>query len=305
MGDRTQNDLYADPLLTALSIGFTQDTFIGKRVIPDVPVLKEEGKYNVFGREFLKRNNTRRADKSEANRVSWSLTEATYTCEAEALGDLVSDRERKNADPASDPEEATVHTLTQGLMLEKEFQAKEALFTAANYGANTVSPGTKWDNSAGDPLEEIETRRRQVMGSSGARVNKLVLGRDVFAALKFAPQVLDAMSDMAHKVLTEEVLAQLTGIPEVIVGEAVYDTAPEGATESISPIWGSHAALIVVPERPGLRVPSVAYRFVSEDLAVYRARAGMNRSDYLEVQEIYTTKFTSVHCGFLFTDVLT
>ncbi len=106
------------------------------------------------------------------------------------------------------------------------------------------------------------------MQNTGIRPNTLVLGSEfVFDALVDHPDIVDrikysgGVGNTTPAMVNEQTLAQLFKVDRVIVGNAVENTALEGATNSHSFIGGKTALLTYAAPNPGIMVPSAGYCF--------------------------------------------
>jgi hypothetical protein len=63
------------------------------------------------------------------------------------------------------------------------------------------------------------------------------------------------------KAITPALLAAAFDVEEMVVSEAVYNTAAEGQTAAMQFIVGKTALLCFRPKAPGLRIPSAGYIF--------------------------------------------
>jgi hypothetical protein len=94
---------------------------------------------------------------------------------------------------------------------------------------------------------DVRTAKRAIAEKTGYEPNKLVLGRPVFDALLDNPSIIDRIKygqtpgDAA--MARQDMLARLFGVDEVVVMNAVENTAKEGQSNSHSFIGGKVAML--------------------------------------------------------------
>ena len=67
---RLSNLRVVDPVLTNLSVGYSNADLVGDVLFPFVPVDKEGGKIPKFGKEAFKIYNTERALRARSNRIN-------------------------------------------------------------------------------------------------------------------------------------------------------------------------------------------------------------------------------------------
>ena len=106
--------------------------------------------------------------------------------------------------------------------------------------------------------------------------------------------------------MTIEQITSALKLPEIVVGEAVDNTAQEGATFSGEFMWGKNALLIQVPERPGRRVPAAGYTFVWDMIGngltttIENIREENRDRMLMKGKHAFDQKLTSSDLGFIF-----
>lgn len=105
-----------------------------------------------------------------------------------------------------------------------------------------------------------------------------------------------------------QTLAALFELEEVLVMDAIENTAREGAAGAYSFIGGKHALLVYAPPSPSLMVPSAGYTFSWSGLLgagqmgsrIKRFRMEHLASDRIEVETAFDQKLVSADLGFFF-----
>lgn len=267
--------------LTNISIGYKNAEYIADSVLPIVPVNKDKDSYYVFGREAFRLENDRRAAKAPSNRInSWTSTTATYTCETHSLHDIVDRRERANADAPLRPDVTTTERIQDKLLLRKEYDVAATLFNATTFSGYTaaLTGNDRWDDYVNsDPLAKVDDIKVLVQKQIGRKPNTMIIGKEVFDKVKRHPDLLDLFKHTQRGILTKELLAEAFGIEKIIVGEAVYNSAAEGATEVMTYLWGKFVLLCYVTPRPALDEPSVGYM---PHWKIYGGKIGMTKKWY-------------------------
>lgn len=98
------------------------------------------------------------------------------------------------------------------------------------------------------------------------RPNKMCLGANVFASLKTNGAILDRIKYQGNEAnpshVTENVLAQIFGLEEVVVSEAVVNVSDLGQESDFQFVCNENDALLVyAPSAPSLEEPSAGYTF--------------------------------------------
>jgi hypothetical protein len=118
-------------------------------------------------------------------------------------------------------------------------------------------------------------------------------------------------------------LAQVLELEEVLVGDAMYDTAAEGQAASMSWVWGTYALLFYRPQSAGRKTLAMGYTFAWRNalasVAGQSASQGVNGvgaqfvrryfddhiiADWVEVHKYYDPKVTASDAALLFTNTL-
>ena len=123
-----------------------------------------------------------------------------------------------------------------------------------------------WDLSTSSPITDIRHAKTQARLNAGGFVPNIgVFSRPVFDKLVDHPDFIDrtkyGQTAPNPAMATRRIIAEILELEEVLVMDAVYNTAAEGATESNSYIGGLSAGLFYRPKNAGLMVPSAGYTF--------------------------------------------
>lgn len=313
MPNPTLSDLHVDAPLTNLSILFSNETTntVHEKVFPVVPVTKRSDKFFTYDvNSFFRSEAKARAPGAEIAIGGWDISTDTYFCERDGLGHDISDPERANADPAvSNLDADTTRYLTEQMSLKAETDWVSTFFTTGVWiGASSTSdmtggaaPATTdanflfWDDVASTPIEDIRGEMTAIAKRTGRKPNKLVLGMEVWTALADHPDILDRIKYTEKGVVTEDLLASLLGLQQVLVGSMVSSSNVEGSTGgTMSFVAGKNALLAHVASSPGLRTPSAGYTFSWTGMPgapqggagarIKRYRLERNESDRIEAE---------------------
>lgn len=268
MAQPTRTQVHVDKPLTNISVAYTQDAnaFIADKVFPIVQVAKQSDKYFVFdSTTFMRDDAKKRGNSEESVGSGYGLSTDSYFCDKYALHKDISDDIRINTDSPLDADRNAVQFITHQLLLRRERQWASDYFAVSVWGTTVVGASTlQWDNYASsDPIKAVDAAKRQIVAATGRMPNKMVLGMDVFLALKEHPDVVDRIKYTSDRTVTEGVLARLLGLESLYVPYAVLDTGSEGKTaSSVDFAISSKSALLVhAPSSGGLEIPSAGYIF--------------------------------------------
>jgi len=123
---------------------------------------------------------------------------------------------------------------------------------------------------------------------------------------------LDRGQTVGPAIVMREALAALFELEEVLVMDSVYNSAVEGASDSISFIGGKAALLLYVPKAPGLMTPSAGYTFSWSGLLgggalgmnMRRIRDEKVQADELIAQMAFDHKLVSADLGLYFASAI-
>lgn len=320
----TVRDVHVDQALTNLAIAYLQDpgNFFSGRIFPTVPVNNKSNQYHVWKRGDMNRDKaqiTAPGDEYPIGRKR--LSQDNYNCDVYKYSEMIADEEMANADSALSLEETTMQSVmnTHRIRMDRKF-VEEYVTTGLWLGSTTgtdIVPGTKWDNSAGTPVQDIKSEVRSIQKRGVSRRNmKLLCGPNVFDTLTDSPQFLERYENVREAILTEQLIASVLGIGEVVVGESVYCSQAENNedddTNTVDDfIFPDDVALLVyAAPNPGINVPSAGYTFAWNDLGgagVEVERLDRRDRDALQIKgrSAWDNKLVANQLGVFFNDVLT
>lgn len=299
MANPTTGQVHIDRAMTNVSIAYRNDNYIADRIFPIVPVKNLSDKYFSFDKGDWFRNEAgMRAPGTVGPIVEYSLTSATYSCQPIAAGQWVADEVVANSDSPLQPRRNATEFVTDKVQLYAEVSV--AADVNGTGWSSSATPSPTWDDDASDPMTEVEVGREAIVGLIGREPNTMVMGRSVYTDLLHHPDLLDRIKYTSTGVMTKELLAKLFGVPKVLVGNAIYNTAEEGATESYSFVWGKHAWLGYVAPGPSLMTPSAGYTFTWKNRVIERVRDPIRKADLVRVEWHYDCKVTAADAGYRF-----
>lgn len=259
----TRNDVHIDQGLSNLSIAYMQseDRFIAGQIFPVVPVDKISDKYFTFEKgDWFRDQAKRRGPGTPSEGGTYRISNDSFNCDVYAFHNDIPHQIEANADAALDLERNSTKLVTQRLLLRREIQFVSQFFTTGVWDTD-VTPGNLWDTASSDPEADVDTGRRVILENTGYEPNTLVVGFEVFLALKKHADIRDVYKYTQAGILTTDLLASFFGLKRLLVAKAIKNTANEGATDAFDFVFGKHALLCYVPDAPGLEVPSPGYTF--------------------------------------------
>lgn len=180
-------------------------------------------------------------------------------------------------------------------------------------GAPSSGQTKQWnDYTSSDPISDIETGKAEILSNTGMEANTLVLGYDVFKALKNHPDLVDRIKYTSSQTITTDMLAAMFDIPRVMVAKAVKATNAEGAAEAYGFAHGKKALLCHVAPQPGLLTPSAGYTFawtgvsggLGATIGTSQFRMESIKSDRVEAEMAFDNKVISADLGYFWNTIV-
>lgn len=277
----TPNSVFIDPLLSDVAVAYMQsaDRFISSKVFPSVPVQYPHGKYDIYDRDSWYRIAAKpRGPAEESAGSGYTLRQGTYNVPVEAVHKDLDAQTVASAMPPEDPRRNSTRWVTLQLLLRKEQKWAQAFFKSGVWstdvtGVTGSSPGasqvTRWnDHTNSQPIEDVDNYMTVIEQSTGYTPNTLVLGKQVFIDLKNHPEILDRIKYTQTGVLTEQIIAEVFGVEQVLVARAIYEPQAETTSPSTVPmtdyqflVSSTSALLCYAAPAPSIEEPSGGYHF--------------------------------------------
>jgi len=269
MPQPTRSEVHVNRPLTNISIAYIQraQDFIADKVFPICPVMKQSDRYFVYDKDYWFRTAAqKRAVASESAGNGFVVNNTpSYYADVWAVHQDVDDQTRANADQPLDMDRDATLFVTQQLLLRREIQfASSFLQTGIWTGLSTgdFTPTVTWDNSASNPMQDIDTLKQQIKSQTGFLPNTLVVSADVFFALRNNPAVLDRIKYTQRGIVSEDLLATLFGVEKFLVSSAVLNTSQEGlSSQSYGYLNSNNLLLVYANPAPSILQPSGGYIF--------------------------------------------
>ena len=212
----TTSDVHVDQALSNVSIAYAQEQnrFIASQVFPSVNVSHLSNKYHIFSKDaYLRSEAGLRAPGSQSRTANFQLSTGTYSCEEYGVAMNVDDLVAANADAGLDILTSTTRYVTEQLLLKRDQVFAAAAFTTGVWTGSTsgsdITPSTLWSASGATPIKDIQTQQDAVESKTGRKPNVLVLGSDVYTALRDSDDILDRVKYSERGILTTDLMASI------------------------------------------------------------------------------------------------
>lgn len=311
MPQPTTRDVHIDAALSNISIAYKNERYLADQVFPPVEVPKQSDYFFTWTRDFWFRNHVQRREAGgvfqEAGLV---LSQTQFNCLQKALAFPLADEVIDNQDAAIDLEKAGAEFLADQFALDREIALKGKIMDASAWGSNTTLSGTnQWsDYENSNPLGNVDTGVETVKKATGHNPNVALMNAEVYHRLRRHPDLLDLYKYTTTALLNEAQIAAAINVKKILVGDAIQNTANEGAAYTGAYIWDKNCILMYVAERPGLMVPSAGYTFVWKQngytIPIQRIRDDQRGRDVLQGKHSFDQKVTSSACGYEIIDAV-
>lgn len=246
----------------------SQRGFIGTRVLPIFTVQEQSGEYPVIPLEsLLKLPETKRAARGAYGRGDWEFEMGNYNCEEHGWEEPVDDSEARLYARFFDAEEVATLRCVDNILRGQEKRIADMLFNTSNFTAHDVS--NEWDDADNaSPRDDVKAGAKALRDNTGLEPNALIIGKSVFDNVMSAKALQDYIK-YTNPILVQDfeaqrrLLSQFLGV-EVLVGNAIYDSADKGQTFSASDIWSDEYGMLgrIAGNARDLREPCLGRTFL-------------------------------------------
>jgi hypothetical protein len=246
-----------------------QSGFIAPQVLPVVETAKQSGNFGKIPVEqLLKERETLRAPGAGYARGKFTFTSDSFACDEHGAEEPVDDREADMYADYFDAELIAAARARRAVLVNAEKRAAAAIFNATTWTSYTTGITNEWDDSANAvPLTDVESAVQAVWDQCGIWPNAMIINRKVFRNLRNCAQIIDrvkyqGMMDARAGNITVAALQQAFDLDNIIVAGSARDSALEGQSTSIAPIWSDEYAMICrVASSADIREPCVGRIF--------------------------------------------
>ena len=324
----TAGDVHVNTPLTNFSQKYLQsaDAFVGLMAFPNMPVTKQSDLYYVFDRDDFYRDTAQeRADGTESSGDGFDLSTDPYFARVYAHHKDVSDRQRANQDAAVQLDNSATQFVTHKLLIRRERIFVSRFFNTSLWATDVTGVSTSpsssqfigWNQAASDPIVDIRLAKQTVMGNTGYRPNKMLIGRQAYDALLDNDAVLARITGGSTRSLPamvmRELLAQLFEIDQIFVMDSIVTTSVKGASTTTRQFIGSDNALVYyAPDTAGLNEPTAGVQFswtgllgnTANGMRIRRFRMEQFASDRIEGEMAFDYKLTGTDLGYFFSNAV-
>jgi len=262
-----------DPVLSNYAQAYMNDemSFVASRAFPWLPVANDSGTFITYDKAYwFSTNAEERAYGAEYAVGGYGLSSSTFSTLQYALSHPIPDETEANSQTPLSLRQSGIRFLSHNFLIKREREFATTFMSTSAWTTNNSggdSGYTKWsDTASSDPVGNIRTSIRTVQQLIGRAPNVAICGQIVWDRLIEHPDVIDrvkyAMQADAQNV--GQAIAGITEIPNWFVSRAVYNTAIEGQTASLSAIIDDDILFVYINPNQDLMDPTGAKIFYWE-----------------------------------------
>ena len=269
--------------LTNMAIASFQsdEDFVADKIFPVVPVALASSYYYKFSKGDLARDDVQR--KPVFGRVAPAVlgqTDELYNCQVDQVIvgiDQISqlNYERSGVPGMADPRQSKVRAVVEKMKIHLDLNFADKFFKSgvwtnqySGIGTGTVSGKQfyQFNSENSSPISFFDSLITDMRKNGCRKPNKLALGIDTFNALKNNKDILERIKYHGGSArpsrVTEQVLAELFGLEQVVVMASTYNKAGVGQEPDMEYICDPKGALLVyASNNPAIDEPSAGYTF--------------------------------------------
>ncbi len=297
-------------------------SLIADQALPLFEVALQSAEFGVIPVETgLRVPDTNRAPGAAYPRGDWQFETDYYACSEHGWEEVVDDSRAAIYRRFFDAEQATARKAAKVFYTAREYRASALLFNTTTWSVADTEKQTvsvEWDTSAtAVPRAEILKARKQIHAVTGLEPNALIVTWSTYHDLLNCASILDALKytaplEVSPEVARRRILATVLGVDRILVGGAIYNSALEGATPTLVPVWDDEYAMLacVCEENADLEIPAVGRTFLftgdSPDLVVVESyRLEERRSDVIRLRQHVHEKVLRKDVAILFDNITT
>jgi hypothetical protein len=321
----TPSAVHIDQPLSNLTLAYVQEqtNFVADKVFPVVGVQRQSDKYYIYDRANMNRSGDvkKLAPRTEVNRIGMAVSNSAYYADVYGIGMDFDEQTIANEDAMLEIRAAGAQTLINRVLIEREEQFASTFFNAGVWTTD-VTPGNLWsDYTNSTPISDVTNGSRTMqLTSGGFKPNTMVVGKEVRDILINHPDILARLNGGSTinnpALITDGKLAEIFGVENFFVMEAVKNGAVEGLAESNAFIGGKNALLVHTPRASGLMTPAAGLTFAWNNIPNVNnlgitvesfsddALKRQQVAEHIQVKMAYDMKVVGADLGYFFSAVV-
>lgn len=267
----TPSAVHIDQVLTDLTLSYmTEQNFIADKIFPVIDVAKQSDKFYTFDPDEENREGdvAKLAPRTSPPKFELGSSTDTYFAEVYGLAVDFDTQTLANEDTQLNVRSRKVNAAVNKMLMKRDRDFLDTFFTTGVWGVDLAGTTNfvKWSDSAAVPIDDVRTWKRAFqLRNYGIKANKLLIPQTTIDALMTNAQILGRINGGATvanpAMIDMTILANVFGVDEVVVMDAVTNTAKEGAAGTPEWMAGDSMLLVHTPASAGLEIPASGATF--------------------------------------------
>lgn len=285
------------------------DVYIANKAVPQVPVTYQSDLYYSMPKDDWFRTVAQdRAPATESVGVTYQLNPNNrYDCRIKAVHFDLADQTRANYSTPFDAEKGATMIVASNMNIKMELDFFQTFFRPGVWAGLTGSTGLpvdfdcstsvskgQWDLASSDPIADVAFLQSEVQSQTGRKPNKLIISKDVYTILKNHPAFIQRIQYSQLGVTTEQLIAKMFDVDDMMVAEAVLNSSQEGQLANMGFMSTNCFLLAYSPATPQLMAPSAWLKF---NWTGYDAASGLNTAmRVFRMEHLRATRYEAEIC---------
>jgi len=297
-----KSNVYADPILTDIVVGYKNPAFYAEVLFPTVQVDKRTGYYFVWDQANLRSEDDLRTGRAQSKVVDDEAVKTAYGPLKEHSLKTFIEQDLIDHSDINNLETARAERLRHRMLVNKEVALATTLSdTGVITQSATLSGNDQFsDYTNSDPYGELEEQIEEVRTGSMQKANTIAMGIAVWKKLKYHPDTIELLKAQGGGRFTPELLADWLEVDRVVILDNQKVTSAEGQTNTRGDIWGKHVWVMYINPNPSptTEEASAGYHLQLTDgvvaLPPFRDPDEPDIGEWLKVKDYYEQKVIAV-----------
>lgn len=235
-----------DQITTTVARGYTNAEYVGSGLFPVVYVGLRGGRIVEFNKDSFKLYDTARSPGSKVAVAQFGYIGKAYALTDHSFTGLVPIEHLQDAKQSPGVNLASGAVRFASDVIQKRLEVDQATLARnaslyASSNKQTLSGTSQWSDYSGtsDPSKDVEAWKDAIRAKTGRMPNTIELSAAVMKAARSHPKILDRIKYTGRDSATPQILSALWDIPNVLVGNSVYQDA-DGVMQDV---WGKDVVL--------------------------------------------------------------
>ena len=314
LGD-IRNQARVDKLLVGVSQRQNVAGLIADDVLTRVQVVQTTGLLGKYGVGHLRIEADLVGGETPYPQYISEVTQSDrYVLEKHGLKSVITEEDFKNEEQPFDVRADRTMDVTDKLKISKEYALATQLTNTSVLTNNTTLSGTDQYSaySTSDPIGDFNVARNSVYEGIGMDLREpvglAIVPWNVREMLRFHTKLVENIKYTidASKGITDMQLADVLGVNKMLVPFARYNSAKEGQTDVLTPIWGKHIVFAWSPPAGRKKMLTLGFQPQRKSgIRVFRNRIDdPPNAEKILVDHEYDLLLTTIDAAYLIKDAI-